>query len=150
MNCPHCKTPIDEHKANPCLDAWVAIAVFGKTLEWKEGGEPIAWDGESGEPVLFSKGYWFDASDETVFLHVTDGFTGMVPMYSEYIAYAWFVVEILRLTVFPNRLSPLNPEGGWGASQPLAAIALGDNPTLSLADTAPLAICRAALKAKTK
>ncbi|KKK66418.1 hypothetical protein LCGC14_2964270, partial [marine sediment metagenome] len=31
MNCPHCETLIDEHKATRCLDAWIAEYVMG----WK-------------------------------------------------------------------------------------------------------------------
>lgn len=29
MNCPHCQTPIEEHKATRCLDAWIAEKVLG-------------------------------------------------------------------------------------------------------------------------
>jgi len=30
MNCPYCKTPIDEHEASRCLDAWFLETVMGK------------------------------------------------------------------------------------------------------------------------
>ena len=30
MNCPHCDTSVDEHEAGRCLDAWVAEKVFGR------------------------------------------------------------------------------------------------------------------------
>ena len=32
MNCPNCKTEIDEHEASRCLDAWVAKAVMGEAV----------------------------------------------------------------------------------------------------------------------
>ena len=35
MRCPHCNTPIHEHEAGPCLDAWVEWERVGKRLrEW--------------------------------------------------------------------------------------------------------------------
>lgn len=38
MNCPHCKTHIDEHQADRCLDAWIAQDV----LDWFESQlEPV-------------------------------------------------------------------------------------------------------------
>lgn len=41
MKCPHCETHIDEHKANRCLDAWIAEKVMGlqvaKSLVWQDG-----------------------------------------------------------------------------------------------------------------
>ena len=42
MNCPHCNTPIDEHRADGCLDAWIAETVFGGRLELSKPWE--AWD----------------------------------------------------------------------------------------------------------
>jgi len=29
MNCPYCDTPLDEHEANRCLDAWFHVVVMG-------------------------------------------------------------------------------------------------------------------------
>ncbi len=32
-NCPHCETPLDEHEANRCMDAWVETLRTGKRCE---------------------------------------------------------------------------------------------------------------------
>ena len=92
MNCPHCGTEISEHPANRCLDAWVAESVMDAEIEWIEGGEPYGWD-EDGKAVLFREGYWINKADNTMYLHITDGFTGMIPYHSKYIAAAWEVLE---------------------------------------------------------
>lgn len=36
IRCPHCETEIDEHKANRCLDAWVAEAVMIEKVNWMD------------------------------------------------------------------------------------------------------------------
>ncbi|KKM25800.1 hypothetical protein LCGC14_1591270 [marine sediment metagenome] len=159
MNCPHCETRINRHEAIRCLDAWIAEYVMGwkpyKIVRHNILYPPIMQANADEYPVIYKpfdpdREYDFDSS-HFFDSRVLGGYTQpRVPKYSIEIQNAWWVVEKLRLSIFPNRLSPLDPEGGWGASQPLAAIDLGDNPTMSLADTAPLAICRAAIKAKGK
>jgi|SRR3970040_1524292 len=117
MNCPHCKTPIDEHEANQCLDIWVAQAV----MNW-EPPDDATWSNLSFSP----------SSD---------------------IAAAWQVVEQLA-----NWNAIVSVAWGNGAdSRKYASVQIAYDLFKELsrplhemdgkALTAPLAICRAALKA---
>ena len=106
MNCPNCKTEVDEHEANRCLDAWVAEAVFGA--------------------VLHDNGMWYtDAHGRELF---------SVESFSTDIAAAWEVVGLL-----------LDNEFDLDYDNEYRCFFAGDN-NFGLAPTAPLAICRAALK----
>ena len=124
MKCPTCGIPILEHPANRCLDTWVAEKVMRDNTDrfiWKRYGKPDCIQSEEyGGPQEYS----------------TD------------IAAAWQVVEKIKNTpyLYPQlryshswvfgiwRNNPnTNKDYGW-----LAEV---------YADTAPLAICRAALLA---
>ena len=138
MRCPHCETKIDEHEANRCLDAWVAEAVFEKRLEYHDERLPVGWDGETKEPVLFTKPYWFDLDDDITYLRITDGFRGMVRSYSTSIAAAWEALDHLAKSDFAVH---------WIVSEGYNCSVLAADWINSTASSAPLAICRAALKA---
>lgn len=69
----------------------------------------------------------------------------IIPQYSTEISAAWEIVEKLKLSGYQGGLEWAKPEAGYncafGASLPL------DEKQFSWAETAPLAICLAALKA---
>ena len=125
MNCPHCNVHIDEHPASRCLDAWVAEAVMKL--------DRVRIDGTDGEAI-------FKRAPSTTSW-------GFVPIFSTDISAAWQVVEKLAKQ-WPDLSigSGWNKEGdgkwsvgwgfdghGWEWTEPC--------------ETAPLAICRAAIKA---
>ena len=147
MNCPHCKTEIDEHEANRCLDAWVAERVFGKRIEFKKGAA-TAW--QNDKAVMWFPNDFVDLDDKSTYMHTIDGYTGMVHFYSTFIAAAWEVVGQMT--------APDTGAGGdswkleWLAGSYRAGFGYGKKAKdvtywKAIADTAPLAICRAALKA---
>ncbi len=96
--CPHCKTEIDEHEANRCLDAWVWKAVFGLDarpdpegvygfVRFKKGwgyGEPVPYystDMEASWRVIETANddnamthRWYNARGRTSFHHIGFGF----------------------------------------------------------------------------
>ena len=119
MECPHCDTPIDEHEASRCLDAWVDFVVFG------------------AEPRIMSNGQIVGRK-----------------FFSTDIAAAWEMVEQLcswkrddnMLTLKGQGPTPEHPDEQEGWYDAEIAGAAGKWESLN-ADTAPLAICRAALKA---
>jgi len=147
LNCPHCGAHIDEHPASRCLDAWAAKVVMGKRIEFRKG-EPVGWK-EDGEPFLWFPNDFVDLDDNTLYIHATDGYTGMVQHYSKYIAAAWQVEEKMR-------------ESGWefvyddDSEGKVAMFSRGRDQWgeidvhSAMADTAPLAICKAALLAAIK
>lgn len=116
------------------IDAEVAMKVMG----WHRGGEPAKdnyWADEHGD--------W--QGDIAFVLHDDEVWTPSVSIES-----AWQVVERLRLWVFPRE------DGQWCAGpegertdyvyvDPLAGVVDGHLAHIECADTAPLAICRAAL-----
>jgi len=109
--------------AGRSLDALVAEKVMGWTDWWVDREGPNATMKTFGFPP-----------------GVTDTYSEP-PHYSTDIADAWLVVEKLRKDGCPflfghNR----NPHNGWFADFLL-------HPLVEYADTAPLAVCRAALKA---
>jgi len=110
--CPHCDTPIDEHPANRCLDAWVAEAVMGLTY--------VFFDVELLERASQGR---------------------MAAYYSTDIAAAWQIIEKLRKQDMYYKL------GFNGDGLPYYIEAGFYEETLARADTAPLAICIAAIKA---
>jgi hypothetical protein len=139
MNCPHCGVDIDEHEASRCLDAWVAEAVIKDIVSIHMP------DGISGPkyPMIYRGGDEYKPPD-----------------YSTSIAAAWEVVEYFHNKQYPAELmgdqghnwdrwdfriwSPVDePDiteelaAGWDYSMDL-------NNRLA---SAPLAICRAAIKA---
>ena len=127
--CPRCNTPIDEHEAGRCLDAWVAEAVMDAAGHWID---PIVRASEPHDTLI------------------EDDFVAM--MYAVYLSHystdiraAWGVVERVRqperrFYIASDRagcfLAVFDESGiGW--------IVHGD----AEADAVPLAICRAAIKA---
>jgi hypothetical protein len=137
-------------KAGRELDALVAEKVMG----WKRGGDDSYcspehvdaivddWDSKGPHPCLVSprgKIYYFCPCQER------KGYE--LPHYSSDIAAAWTLAEKLNISV-------LCSADGWYAGE-TADIAHGDwckevfvKGDWTLADTAPLAICKAALKTK--
>ncbi|KKN10885.1 hypothetical protein LCGC14_1031990 [marine sediment metagenome] len=137
MKCPHCETEIDEHEANRCLDTWVAEAV----MEWRIVGG-IMEDGR-GRGVELS-----------------DGNPAFPSRYSTDIAAAWEVVGriletwLIEINTIDESLGPgMIPQITWSVTiaeeynSGGSPIWRGDFADFVEADTAPLAICRAALKA---
>lgn len=119
---------IDEMQAGREMDALIAEKIFGLKVEWE-----IEY---LGEQIPSSK-QLADKYDEN----------GILPLYSTDIAAAWEVVEGVRekfnllMNVHPYSLVAAN--GGYRVSVNDLHIELD----YTTADTAPLAICRAALKA---
>ena len=140
MNCPYCETEIDEHEANRCLDAWVAEAVMGiprselNFVAENEGGFEFS-------PALLNAGGrgWVD--DQEV--------REPAP-YSISIAAAWEVVG--KMTAPNMGVGGDSWKLEWLAGSYRASFGYGRKVKdvtywKAIADTAPLAICRAALKA---
>jgi len=122
MNCPQCNTPIDEHQATQCLDAWVAETALKKS---------IAWPAHNEHPAIPGLELWNEQ-----------------PRYSSDIAAAWQVVEGFK-NFEPDRGGDSGFRVELHASGAFAAIGVYHELTIvgASAQTAPLAICRAALKA---
>ncbi len=148
MKCPHCDTPIDEHEANRCLDAWVAETMMGyKKRVFAGQSTDSLWDDERIFDVMESAGLTHTINDKAVH----------VPQYSALIVAAWEVV--LDYTGRQYRVW-LEGEDGFDWSRWYCAIytptadPIGEGRdesgdlNIRLA-SAPLAICRAALKAVT-
>jgi len=141
LRCPRCNETVDEHPANRCLDAWVAEVVMGlppreHAIRWEQGWTPEGDDGWSGFQCSYC-----DASEKTD--------DPCVRHYSRWIAEAWEVVEKLSGLGVVSVASGDDRLGGlhmcefipWGCY-------MGRGGLLRIeADTYPLAICRAALKA---
>ena len=84
MRCPHCNTHIDEHPANPCLNAWVATDVMDiKIIEIENCAKP------KDAPVTK---YWVRDDDGL-----------LPPPYSKRIAPAWEVHEKACSWIFSKR-----------------------------------------------
>ncbi len=139
MNCPHCNINIDEHEAAPCLNAWIAETVMGgvETMNFQEKAE-CYWRFET----LEGKGMLVDSK-------VLRGTALWSPSTS--IADAWEVVEKMADEQMPNHVGPtmlhrLRQCGmkGWGV---IWCSDFGYTREV-FAQTAPLAICRATIKAK--
>ena len=134
MNCPHCKTEIDEHEASRCLDAWVAEAVTG--------------EGKQGFLCPDCGGAHFGTSKGERICHgppFACGWSGpsldASPSYSTDIAAAWEVVGRLK----ENGIGLII----WTASDVVQAYRDKEDGDYLADEKAkvPLAICRAALKA---
>lgn len=135
MNCPHCETPIEEHKAERCLDAWVAEYVMGLCSHFLE----FEWTDEKGDRYCECK-----KCGETI-KHPE------LKIYSTDISAAWRVIEAMNNEqiqghVGPTRLHRLKQCSGtsWGV---IWCSDFGYTEEV-FASTASLAICRAAIKAK--
>lgn len=120
--CPHCGTPITTHSASPCLSAWVA-------------GTVMEWDVRSEDP-----GWWVYIDNHWSYSIGTPQLSEARWHPHEDIAAAMEVVETLNSAVFTKysrvawRCEAYPPHGIFNA----------------VADTLPLAICRAAILAASK
>ena len=124
MNCPHCNTPIDEHQVSSCLDTWVAESVLGLT----------ELDTSMQETSLLPSGDYLISVGESR------------PAYEQYssdIAAAWKI--LLHFTPYGSFSFSLQrwhtDNGNWHCDY------AGIKATSTTQQGAPLAICRAALKA---
>ena len=113
---------------------------MGKPVEWIEDQEeefPLTSmsDGSKEISTYTIPGHFFDRADKSLYLHSSDGFTGMIPHYSMWIAAAWGVVEKLK-----NSETDIDydDDGDWRVF--FSARTFGFAPLVSLA------ICRAAIK----
>ncbi len=148
MKCPHCDMSIDEHEAGRETDVCVAEAVMGYKKRVFAGQDPESlWDDAA----------IFDIMEDTGMTH-TDGNGHAIasPLFSTSIAAAWEVVEQLAND---NWIISI----GWGNGRDgrkYASIQMSvdlfleadlfNRPSTQMdakALSAPLAICRAALKA---
>ena len=96
---------------------------------------------------IFKTKVWFRKGKPTTYLHETDDYDGIIPHYSTDIAAAWLVVEKMRLRYRVDICAYVAT--GWKAIDGVTVkVYSTDIENFEVnADTAPLAICRAALKA---
>lgn len=119
--CPRCGLDVDEHLANRCMDAWVAEAVMG----WEKCCI-------STLPEKLDYTHWkTDTLDGMWYVQASLDWSP-----STQIADAWLVVE--KLAPLGQLLLDGTLSGDWHCE------VVGD--TQAEAETAPLAICRAALR----
>ncbi len=130
--CPHCKTPIDEHEANRCLDGWVALSVTALELRMYPGAlNPHHYPNDD-----WNKDYEGDMRH-----------TRPVPEHSTDIAAAWDVVEkLISKGLFPGVGYDEETWEVWiFLDEPIEG-QMGSH-IKSRDPNEKLAICRAALKA---
>ena len=122
MNCPSCGISIDQHPANRCLDACVAEKVMG---------------------LRVCRDYGFQGNHDLVI--------GEIPRYSTTIKGAWALADELRerglhlqmndtMSAYRARFFTVDSTTDWDRES-------ADGAYYQFADTAPLAICLASLKA---
>lgn len=121
MNCPHCDIEISVHSASRCFDAWLAVDVMGWQLGVREGKSNISSEG----------GIWSRHKDSM------EG----IPNYSTDISAAFEVIDkfggggfiTIQGYLYDGRANYwyVGKRGHIGTK----------------AETLPLAICRAAIKA---
>jgi hypothetical protein len=124
MNCPRCAKNIDEHPANKCMDAWVAIKVLAYTAKRVRGADGV------------TREYWLTDKKEIqrwMFKPSSD------------ISRAWEIVE--RLTDETQRFELItgHQDIAWIIGEK-SGPKLGSS-VCGVGDSMPHAICRAALKA---
>ena len=134
MNCPHCEIDINKHEATRCLDAWIAHEILGQSVELVDTG----WSE-------------FDDPDWIVEGEVSIGIPGgvgplYVNKYSTDIQVAWRVLVRLQeqdweYSVSPDHVMLCHKE--W-----IANSVAQSRPVITAKGDVPLAICRAAIKAK--
>ena len=121
----------DEPLAGPDLDALIAEKVMGlEWRPWKPYGAPEGWF-PKGAPT-------YDWRDENGHAHNPEGYKSDLPLYSFDIAAAWEVVGSSACE-YGHKFSLEYEHDVWYACV--------SGMYEAQADTAPLAICRAALKA---
>ena len=138
---------IDTLPAGAEMDKLVHEMVFGRRAEFR-AGSPIGrkLDPDGTWATVYGQDYYFDPDDTTLYLHATDGFTGMIPNYSTRIVDAWRVAEKLKSLHIAICIS--ESEDGWSVE----AYSDKDTPSywclISESDgNISLSLCRAALKA---
>ncbi len=141
MNCPTCGIDIDQHPANRCMDAWVAEKVMG----WKPQpcchDEHYRCDGEWGSTSL-------DRVDGCYFHMPCHNMTKPKPYSTDWGAMG----EVLEHFTDDGTYATLNRGTVGGLGCPVvklwhACLSSGGYGRWGKADTAPLAVCRAAIKA---
>ncbi len=146
MKCPHCDIPIDEHEAGRETDVCVAVAVMGWEFVPKETVADL---------LTLHRSSSHEGKTTEDLVKVPNGETyfpaARVPKHSSDIAAAWEVVGRMAETQIPGHVGPTflhslrrcSPGRRWGVTW---CTDFGYTNEVT-ADTAPLAICRAALKA---
>lgn len=128
MNCPHCNKHIDEHEASRCFDAWVAAAVM--------------------DEIPFQPGkYQSHDCGDTWFLeaHYPNYPGKLMPCYSNGIVSMWEVIEWLAKTHYVD--IGVDKHGAQVQINILQGRRWEMIVESTRAETAPLAVCRAAIKA---
>ena len=161
--CPECGTHIDEHEAGECIDAWAAKDV----MEWKysaDWNQIIPPEQKAKPDEMWSEWYWegYDEVKKPINEnHVSgvsyggDSRTIIIPKYSTDIAAAWVLVEkVADLHGCQFSIERVGKPWEIRCGKYGAVVSGGDlqyeRPDLTLAvyaDSAPLAITRAAIKA---
>lgn len=145
LNCPHCETDINLHETKRCLDAWVAEYVMKlKSVDWRKRASMATTD-------------WVRCSEEEAeglyhwtWALVSEGDQGEwilwgVPRFSEYIEAA---MRLVTKTIDPSEDEfELLFSDGWIATFRIAGVGVFESMDPF---SAPLAICRSALKAEAK
>jgi hypothetical protein len=146
LHCPTCGVHIDEHEATRCMDWWIECRLFGASFVPKNTEIPV--------PTVSAIGV-YRLSNETArtaydCYRLAGGkyVQGTIPRkrYSSNIADAWDVVEKTKLFIGYSFCQ------SWNGSRYLVTYFVRDDDecyheTYASAPTAPLAICRAAIKA---
>ena len=130
--CPTCGIHVDQHPKGRCMDYWVAEAVFGKTRAYYH----CPHFDKKGRMLSFCSCPSCDS-------------------YSRSIAAAWEVVEKIQLTdrswattVYWDDGDDIPENAGWVTCYAYYGETEDDFRAIySIASTAPLAICQAAIKA---
>ena len=122
------------------LNKVVAEKVLGKRVE-KRRGDLIGKMTDGRE--VHGEDYYIDLDDTTMYLHVTDGYTGMIPLYSRRIDDAWEVVKHFEgYSMQLDNGHSTNGEDSWSF-----LIWKDGTVYIGSAEEPALAICRASLKA---
>ncbi len=124
MKCPHCDTPIDEHEASRCLDAWVDFVVFGAEPRIMSNGQIV--------------GRKFFSTDIAAAWEVVSDFTGR-QYHVRVDGEDAFAYSAWSCAIY----APLRDEGDGPIGEGLDT----SKDLNARMASAPLAICRAALKA---
>lgn len=147
LNCPHCKIPIDEHEATRCLDAWVAVNVMKlNSVDWRKRPSPrtgtrirdwIRCKEEEADGLY----HWsLIATEKRRGYHLWN-----VPHFSIYYEAA---MRLVAKTIDPSEDEfELLFSDGWIATFRITGVGVFESMDPF---SAPLAICRSALKTKGK
>ena len=133
MNCPFCNTPVDEHPANRCMDAWAAKS-FGwtKKVYDNEPNGAWCWEGEhQGDGVRSFVAFsdWSPSTDIAAAMGALEG---------------WLAIHNRRVC----EIDWGGAKGLWGVGLYLSRDPARIPEWWGDAETLRLAICRAIIKAK--